>query len=425
MQAISEEQFQHLFAKYLEDKCTPEEVELIIHWVRSGQADHWMDKPLEAAFGDPALSDAGAPGEKQLVLSQLLVQIAADRTNGAEAVAPGDRPQPGRLFSARPRRLFSPWMMAAASLILLLALGYWYFTQGTRQMTKAPAPAPAPLVATTFHARPGTTGAILTLADGSQVNLDSAGAALPETQGDARLSRNNNELVYAGDSKAAKPAKPAEAAEATVYNTLVTPRGREYSIVLSDGTKVWLNAGSSIRYPVKFDKRQRDVTITGEAYLEVAQDKDRPFTVASGGTNVTVLGTKFDVTNYEDDQNASVTLLQGSVRVGNGGKDILLTPGHQVQIAHAGGTMTTRNEDGSRVIAWTRGLLDLDNADFASLMRQISRWYDIDVVFKGMPKGVHIGGLLHRNVDLDVVLQYLGDNGIHYTTQGKTITILP
>lgn len=418
MQAISPEQFQEIFTRYLEDKCTPGEVSLIFDWIQSGSADHLMDKALAAALADQSMAASGAESEKQLVLSQLLAQIRADQP---EEAALTEIPHT--------RRLFRPWMMAAASLILLLALGYWYFSQETRRITKPPA------VASTIIAHPGTTGAILTLADGSQVDLDSTGAALPATQGNTRLSRKNNELVYSGDNattqanattgaNAQAPAR-ANAAEPPVYNTLITPRGREYSVVLSDGTKVWLNAGSSIRYPVKFDTKHRDVAITGEAYLEVAKDKNRPFIVQSAATSVKVLGTKFDVTNYEDDQKTSVTLLEGSVSVGNGATDLLLTPGHQAQIAHAGGAMTIRNEDGSRVTAWTRGLLDLDNTDFASLMRQISRWYDVDVVFKGMPAGVHIGGLLHRNVDLDVVLQYLKDNGIHYTAQGKTITILP
>ena len=406
----------------------------MVHWIRSGQADHLMDKALAAALADQSMAASGTEREKELVLSQLLAQIAADQVHNAshadqpEEAAHAEAPQTHE--GPRTRRLFSPWMMAAASLILLLALGYWYFTQETTQPAKTPVKA----VASIITAHPGTTGAILTLADGSQVDLDSAGAVLPETQGNTRLSRKNNELVYAGDNATAQAsaqttaqanAQANAAAEPPVYNTLVTPRGREYSIVLSDGTKVWLNAGSSIRYPVKFDTKRRDVAITGEAYLEVAKDKNRPFVVQSANTSVKVLGTKFDVTNYEDEQKTSVTLLEGSVSVGNGTNDLLLTPGHQAQIAHAGGTMTTRSEDGSRVTAWTRGLLDLDNADFATLMRQISRWYDVDVVFKGMPSGVHIGGLLHRNVDLSVVLQYLKDNGIHYTAQGKTITILP
>lgn len=434
MQAISPEQFQELFTRYLEDKCTPEEVALMGTWIQSGKADHLMDKALAAALADQdqSMADAGAEGEKQLVLSQLLAQIGADQVHNAshadqpEEAAPAEAPQTPE--APRTRRLFSPWMMAAASLILLLALGYRYFTRETTQ----PAKTPAKTIAGTIIAHPGTTGAILTLADGSQVDLDSTGAALPETQGDTRLSRKNNELVYTGDDAAEASTAQANAtaqtnatAEAPVFNTLMTPRGREYRIVLSDGTKVWLNAGSSIRYPVKFDTKRRDVAITGEAYLEVAKDKNRPFIVQSANTSIKVLGTKFDVTNYEDEQKTSVTLLEGSVSVGNGTNNLLLTPGHQAQIAHAGGTMTTRSEDGSRVTAWTRGLLDLDNADFAALMRQISRWYDVDVVFKGMPTGVHIGGLLHRNVDLSVVLQYLKENGIHYTAQGKTITILP
>jgi ferric-dicitrate binding protein FerR (iron transport regulator) len=128
--------------------------------------------------------------------------------------------------------------------------------------------------------------------------------------------------------------------------------------------------------------------------------------------------------SYSDEPGTEVTLLQGSVRVSTGAQNTLLTPGRQAVVDHPG-VMHTREADGNRVIAWTRGQLDLNNGDFGALMRQISRWYDVDVVFKGKPQDVHIGGLLHRDVHLNVVLQYLSDNGIRYRAEGKTITILP
>jgi len=400
MHSNEEKKFQEIFSLYLQDKASPAELELLFEWMHSGQADGWMDKALERAFGDPAFADAGMPGEKESVMASLREKMGEEE-HGSDLSSEG-----------RVRRMPGRWMIAAASILILAGVGYWLVLQRSLGSVGKP----VVTAAARFEGRPGTTGAVLTLSDGTKVELDSTGAALPQTQGGARLSRKDNRLVYAGNG---------EPAAAEVYNTLVTPRGREYVVVLADGTRVWLNAGSSIRYPAAFTGQRREVTITGEVYLEVAADKDQPFIVRSNGASVTVLGTKFDVTDYGDESKASVTLLDGAVRVGNGKKDVLLTPGHRADLAHTDGNMSVRSEDGSRVIAWTRGLLDLDNDDFASLMRQISRWYDVDVVFRGMPSGIHIGGLLHRNVDLRVVLQYLGDNGVHYRAEGRTITILP
>jgi ferric-dicitrate binding protein FerR (iron transport regulator) len=407
MSPLSDEQFQEIFARYLADKASPEELDLLFERLGSGKTVSALDGLLEAAFVDPSMAEQAGSEDKMEVLAALHARMGEEQQGVQirEEMAHGGNK--ARL------RLLRPWLTAAASLILLVGTGYWYFN---RIRTAVPATVLSTPVKG-LDAHPGITGAILTLADGSTINLDSTSTAdLPARQGDTRLSRKDNELQYAAEEGGTK---------AVVYNTVTTPRGRKYSIRLSDGTRVWLNAGSSMRFPVDFGPGSRDVAVTGEVYLEVSPDKERPFVVESGSVKITVLGTRFDVMNYSDEKKASVMLLQGSVRVGTGSKNLVLEPGNEAQVDHSTGAMTTRPEDSTRVIAWTRDLLDLNNADFGALMRQISRWYDVDVEFKGMPAGIHIGGLLHRNVDLQVLLQYLADNGVHYSVEGKTITILP
>ena len=149
-----------------------------------------------------------------------------------------------------------------------------------------------------------------------------------------------------------------------------------------------------------------------------------PFVVQTGNTSVTVIGTRFDVINYSDEPDSKVALLQGSVKVGNGVKSLVLSPGVQAEIDRASGRLAESPLDGERVIAWTKNLLDLNNADFGALMRQIGRWYDMDIVFRNTAPRFHFRGILHRDVNLSAILDYLSESGVKYTIQGKTITII-
>ncbi|WP_162852571.1 FecR family protein [Dinghuibacter silviterrae] len=389
---MSENRLLEVFKHYLDDTISPEELAFLFEWMKGKGFEGDLDEVLTAAFANPALAEPGAPEDKEEVWAALADRMREER----------------RPFIRR-------WLvtsLSAAAAVLLVG-GYLLWHKGSPALApQAQTPAAATTApAKAFDAPPGIKGATLTLANGSVVSLDPGAADhLPDQQGSARLSRNGHQLVYA-----------AGATGAALYNLLKTARGREYTLVLSDGTKAWLNAGSSIRFPVQFEGNRREVEVTGEVYFEVATEKDKPFVVRSGGVETTVLGTHFDVMSYSDEPRTEVTLLQGSVRV-NG---TLLTPGEQANVSRETGALVKADADGKRVTAWTRGLLDLDNGDFGALMRQISRWYDVDVVFEGMPKGVHIGGLVHRDVRLSMLLGYLADNGVHYKTEGKTITILP
>lgn len=379
--------------KYLDDTITPDELAFLFEWINSGQKDEEVERLLSEVMAEPVSAESSsayaAESDKGEVLEKLLGQIA-------------ETEEPARTGM---RRSLLVWLSAAAILVLIIGGGSLFLYRAHQ---------PEALVQPKgFDAPPGVNGATLTLSSGATVSLDpGAPDQLPGQQGDAKLSRKGSKLVYeAGGNDEG----------AVVYNTLQTARGRQYSVRLSDGTSVWLNAGSSIRFPVHFEGNKREVDVTGEVYFDVAQDKARPFMVRSGNAEVTVLGTRFDVMNYTDENKAEITLLEGSVKVSG----LLLSPGKQARIDRQTGDGVIGDVDGDRVIAWTRGQLDLNNGDFGAFMRQVSRWYDVDVVFRGTPRDVHIGGILHRDVNLSVVLGYLSENGIHYETEGKTITILP
>jgi ferric-dicitrate binding protein FerR (iron transport regulator) len=258
---------------------------------------------------------------------------------------------------------------------------------------------------------------VLTLANGNQILLDSSANGVLAQQGDARLLKEEGRLNYHKNGIAG--------GAAPVYNMVTTPRGRQFKLVLSDGTQVLLNAGSSIRFPTVFAGRERRVEISGEAYLEVAQTAEMPFVIQLNKSEVVVLGTQFNVTDYNDEDNARTTLLEGAVKLRTAAQEMVLRPGQQARMDRVHGHLSSKTVDTDQIIAWTRGRLSFDNTNFADLMRQISRWYDVDVVYKGTVPDIHIGGSLHRNVNLSIVMEFLGANGVHYNISDRTITILP
>jgi ferric-dicitrate binding protein FerR (iron transport regulator) len=210
------------------------------------------------------------------------------------------------------------------------------------------------------------------------------------------------------------------------YNVLSTARGGQYQLVLPDGTKVWLNAVSSIRYPTAFNGKERRVEITGEAYFDVRENKDQPFIVAVDGMNVKVLGTEFDLMAYPEEESKKTTLIQGAVKVENDGAVKLLKPAEQSAVAKDG-TMTVSNGvDIENVIAWKLGFFRFSHIDVQTMMRQIARWYDVDIVYQsGSLSGVY-GGRISRKLNLSELISLLEGSGVgHFKIDGRKLIVLP
>ena len=261
---------------------------------------------------------------------------------------------------------------------------------------------------------PGKTGAILTLSDGSKIVLDSVGNGVLANQNNTVVSKKNGGLVY----KASKNAQLA-------YNTMTTPRARQYNLELSDGTKVWLNASSSIIFPTSFAANERKVILTGEAYFEVAKDKKRPFKVAVNGIQVNVLGTHFNINAYDDEASVNTTLLEGSVLITDKTKKVLLKPGQQAQKQKSGAITVNDNVNLEEVMGWKNGVFYFENANLQTVLRQLSRWYDVDVVFeKGMPTRT-FEGEIQRDLQLSQVLKILEKNKVHFKIDGNILRVMP
>ncbi|MBO9635049.1 MAG: FecR domain-containing protein [Chitinophagaceae bacterium] len=311
------------------------------------------------------------------------------------------------------------WVAAAAVLIAIAAGTYlWFSTPSKRSV-------PASLAADIL---PGKDGAILTLADGKQIILDSLANGIIADQNGAQVSLTNGQLAYG----------PANTASGEmIYHTITTPKGRQFKVQLSDGTLVWLNAASSLTYPAIFRGNERKVKVSGEAYFEVAKNTKMPFRV---GVNekaaIEVLGTRFNVEAYTNEENIITTLLQGSIRTAilpEGLKgyadDRVLTPGQQAQIATDAearpGIIVSDNVDIDKVMAWKNGIFNFEGASLPEVMKQLERWYDVEVVYeKGIPKKKLVGKMT-RDITLNGLLAGLEELGIHCKLEGRKLTVLP
>jgi transmembrane sensor len=264
---------------------------------------------------------------------------------------------------------------------------------------------------------PGGDRAILTLSDGTTIVLDSAGNGKLAQQGKTSIiKKNDGQLVYNSAS--------AQSNE-VIYNLLQTPRGGQYQITLPDGSKVWLNAVSSLKYPVAFAGNERRVEITGEAYFEIAKDPSRPFKVRLNNMEVEVLGTHFNINGYADENVVKTTLLEGKVKIISSGVAEALTPGQQAQFHPSGSIHVINKVNLDEVVAWKEGNFQFDNSDIKTVMRQLARWYDVEVSYQGIINK-HFVGNISRDVKLSQVLLMLEQTGeVRFKIENNKLLVMP
>lgn len=372
---------QHRDAKQLLDKyhlgtCSPQEKALVEYWFHHLKADE-----------DPNLSVDELDTAHKDMWSQ---------------VKPPVKILPSRLFIRT---------AAAVFVLFAIALGGYF-------LLKEPDATPLIVKKESNDIAPGGNKAILTLSNGQQIVLTDARNGNIATEHLTAINKTEDgQLVYQNKGEQ----------QVIAYNTISTPRGGQYSITLSDGTKVFLNAASSLKYPVTFSGSQRQVALTGEAYFEVAHNQAKPFKVSSGNQIVEVLGTHFNINSYSDTPIIKTTLIKGSVKVSAGKQTLLLKPGQQSQtIADAAEDfklILNKNADVSSEIAWKNGLFQFNGASIREVMQSAARWYDLDVIYEGELPAIEITGQISRKVNLSGLLELMKFAGADIKTEGRKVTI--
>jgi ferric-dicitrate binding protein FerR (iron transport regulator) len=400
---MMEERTAHLIRLYFQNAITESQKEELAK--RIGElTDEQIQTLLEKAWVDYT-PEASIPDDiSKNIIGNIFKQPVEEMTENITPVIPIHR---------RKRWLR---LTAAAACILLISAGIylWPATEKKEIIVKKELPAQRKLE----DVNAGGQKAVLVLADGSQILLDSANSGVLAQQGDAQITkRSDGAIAYTINGNSNTGA---------LYNTISTPAGGIYQLVLPDGTKAWLNSLSSIRYPTEFATADRRVQISGEVYFEVAKNPAQPFIVKVNDlTEVKVLGTHFNVNAYKDEAEIKTTLLEGSVNISMGNKNVLLTPGQAANINKQGNIKRINDADLEEAIAWKNGNFLFNSAGLADIMRQVSRWYSLEIVYDGKIPEDRFSGRVSRSVNLSNFLKWMQWSDVHFKLEGEKLIIKP
>ncbi len=393
---MEESRTAYLIERLLSGSATVEEQEELAQWVVSQQQDGIMRDALEHAW-------------QQYQPDKEIAALARPALDRIEAGLFHEGGTPARIIPmAHAKRLW--WRVAAAVAVIVASVAIytgWQWKAASQKITA-------------LEVAPGASTAMLTLGNGQVITLDSAHNGQLADEGNATIRKPaNGQLVYQ---------QAGSATGKTVYNSLATPRGGQYRLTLPDGTKVWLNAASSITYPTAFTGKERNVSVTGEAYFEVAANEAMPFRVSVGDkTRIDVLGTHFNVNAYTDEPSINTTLLEGAVKINAGEQKRVLLPGQQAQVARSTGQLQRIAQvNVNETVAWKNGTFAFTNASVPEVLRQLARWYNLEVVFQGAVPDITFTGEIDQDLTLSQVLQGLSKVHIHYRLEaGNKLVILP
>lgn len=365
--------------KWFNKTVTPQEKEELMGLLASGAAREDLSPSMEKIWDQLGEDEGYTLKEKEQLADTILRHWPSEP-----------------MIGSRPKIRWFRWA-AAATVLLLAGVLIWRLSFSPKTIQQ-----PQATISTPGVIDPGRNGAILTLADGRQIMLDSTTNGVFANQGSTELSLQHNQLIY----QAAEDTGSLEVA----WNTMSTPRGRQFQLLLPDGSRVWLNAASSIRYPVAFRGSERKVLVTGEAYFEVAHDQEKPFYVQTKNQLVQALGTSFNVNAYGNENSEQTTLIAGSIKVNmSSGKKLyaVLEPGQQAQLDNQKQSLSIAEKQSEAAIAWKNGYFNLEDLPFDKVMKKLERWYDIEVVYENGVPDLHFYGGISRNLTLDALIRAL------------------
>jgi len=388
---------EQLLIKFSRNECTSQELEhLLQHFENDKNADR-LKNGIEKQLGQPYEDGSGIDSAVEEVFQKVKLKITQNT-----------------LHHTKPKLRLLKYA-AAAVVLFFISTGLWYYfneTKSTRNQGQ--------------HAQiktdigPGSNKAILTLANGSQVVLDEvmSNGEVAKQAGTKITKTQDNQLIYAGTNDLKE--------EEIVFNELRTPIGGQYSLLLSDGTRVWLNAASSLRFPAVFKGSERKVQLNGEAYFEVAKNKKMPFKVEVNDNTIEVLGTHFNIMAYNNESAMSTTLLEGSVKVYNKANSALIKPNQQANLNKSNNKLQVMDVDASDAIAWKNGYFLFEDENIESIMRKLSRWYNIDVEYKGAVTKDALWGNVSRFKNISEVLKTLElTKTVHFKLDGRRVIVMP
>ncbi|MEO6290980.1 MAG: FecR domain-containing protein [Ginsengibacter sp.] len=387
---------EYLFNSYIKNNYTPEQAQELMSSLAKAENKEAVKKLIDAVIENTR-------PEKQMTneaAASILQNILSS--------------EKGKVAQIKKRNIgFRYWRRAAAVIILFLGGASAYLIFNKKEVKKVQA-----VVSTKkdAHIRPGGNRAILTMSDGRTIILDSIQNGTVIQKGGVKISKQGGLLIY-------KVPTFTEQERNGTYNTLSTPRGGQYQVILPDGSKVWLNAASSLHFPTVFSGSRRSVELIGEAYFEVAKNKAMPFTVKVGAMQVSVLGTHFNINAYPDEDNIKTSLLEGSVKITKGKTSGTLRAGQQARMGNEKDRLEITKPNMNEVMAWKNGLFQFEGADIITIMRQIGRWYNVEIAYAGKIPMRQFQGKISRNVPLQYVLRILELNNVKFTVVGNQIIV--
>jgi transmembrane sensor len=394
-----EQQLKEIFQRYVNNECTEEEVKFLLEHFRTDDNENALRDSIAAKLNEYPVADFDQNPQSKPALDAIFNSILDNIADEQEEVQPKKN---GSLLLK---------FIAGVAVVLIGGLVIYSYHNSIKEGVAVVKNIPAKTNIT-----PGSNKAVLTLQDGSTIILNDAKEGTLAQQGNANIVKTaNGQLVY--NKTDAQPEK-------VLFNTMTTPRGGQYKLTLPDGTDVWLNSASSITYPTAFVGNERNVSITGEAYFEVAKDKTKPFHVKAGSQTIEVLGTHFNVMAYADEDVIKTTLLEGSVKVQGDKESGILKPGEQ-SVINKNGELKVSVASVDEAMAWKNGYFKFNRVGIKYIMRQLSRWYDVDVMYDGRVKEDEFVGTIGRSENIVQALHLLELANVHFKIQDKNIIVLP
>jgi transmembrane sensor len=359
--------YKQLVSNYLNNRATSDELEALFHLLQEGKLDAALNESLTREL-------EGAMAAPQVI-----------------------------------PLIYRNWFRIAAVAVLLITVTGIFFLFDTQEKPKqATQIQPAGI-----DLPPGGNKAVLTLADATQIVLDSAANGTLANQGKTTVVKLGNQILYKAAGKSGE----------VLYNTISTPRSGQYQLTLPDNSKVWLNAESMIRFPVAFAGNERKIEISGEVYLEVTKDDFKPFIVMAGDARITVMGTSFNIRAYKDENNLKATLVEGKIKISSKTEEKQIVPGQQVRVMSQGELFVQENVNIREILAWKNGLFIFNNATAEEILSQVARWYDVEIEYAGETGSETFYGVISRRSNVFKVLNIMQQAGLKFTVTKEKIKV--